>query len=151
MAPRREGRFAVYLVTVSPEFKPERYWDFPEEFFEPELVARNLPFYAAAGYTFVFNKRAKVDGLVDHRWAIVAHGKVPSVASANREASQSIGMNLPRPADFRIVEFPDGSRSAYAAAVADSRAAHYLKQGKVVEKIAAADSTGAQSGQEVRA
>lgn len=53
---RLRGRQAVYLVTVPPDWKPQRLWDWPPTFTDGQLVAKNLPPASALGYCRTYNK-----------------------------------------------------------------------------------------------
>lgn len=64
---------AVFLVTVSPDFRPQRYWTWPDTFTDAELVGKNLPMVVAAGFCRTFNQRQVKHlqaGEWDCRWAI---------------------------------------------------------------------------------
>lgn len=69
-----KGRQVVYLVTVPPDFVPQRPWDVLSGFSDGELYARNLTSTQGLNFARTHNKKAILDreqGQWDRRWAIV--------------------------------------------------------------------------------
>lgn len=71
----QKGKQAVYLVTVLPDFVPQRPWDTLPGFSHGELFARNLTSTQALNFARTHNKKALLDREQhqwDRKWAIVA-------------------------------------------------------------------------------
>lgn len=80
MVNRLKGKQAVYLILPTPDWKPQRLWDFPPSFTAGVLHARNLTPRDAVGFARGYNKGA-VECLQrgePHQWAIVVRYTRPS-------------------------------------------------------------------------
>ena len=66
----RRKKNAVYIVTVSESFRPQRPWDFPDLASAGELYARNITLCEAKDFCRVFNRRQMATGLVERKWAL---------------------------------------------------------------------------------
>jgi hypothetical protein len=82
---------AVYVVTVSEAFTPQRPWDLPESIAGAELYAKNLLLTAAQEFCRVFNKRQMQLRMSERRWALaIKHTRCRAEHRAN-----SSGHRLP--------------------------------------------------------
>lgn len=79
LKPRSKGkspRNAIYLVTVSDDFRPQRPWDLPDQIIAAELLEKNLSWAHAVGFVRTFNKHAMGHGFPDRQWAVaVGHAR----------------------------------------------------------------------------
>ena len=98
MSDRRRRRFAVYLVTIAAERKPQRPWTLPEVLIEGTLYAKNLLLVDAAGHARTFNRHQLESGLTDGRWAVVArspHYRSDADADLERPVDQAPSIAAP--------------------------------------------------------